>query len=159
MAKRLKNQKGQTAVEFTLMLPFFLLMFFTLLLFCLRVIYAELTLYAGFVGERAAMVGASDSDALTAARSILPGVDLDITRGGSSSTAVPGLTQSSSGDSSLTTTASYRLESILGQSGNKSLDSPLAKAVELQSHFGTVEFINCSQATQTDDNPVGSGSC
>lgn len=135
----LTNNRGQSAVEFMLVLPFFLLVVLSFLVFVMVVFSGQMTTYATFWGARAAVVHGEHEKA---SQAVLPRIDLSI-----------------SGGPNIKVTGSYTMTPLLGNAPGSVLDSPMAGAFDLKTTVKMHQFEAkaagaCSDLLY-DDNPIG----
>lgn len=158
------GQRGQSELEFMLILPFFLAVVFVLLTFVMLVFKGQMLTYATYLAGRTAAVKhpmfGANGDAEKAARQVLPGVNVSIGYGSSPLTA-PFMTMPERGGV-MTVTGSYPFRPLTGaiKAGSRSLDygAGLSSATTIEAkiqmhHFqspGMGASLMCN--TREDDN-------
>lgn len=139
--KRKLGNNGQSSIEFMLVLPWFLMLTFAIMLFAFRVVFAEMTLYSVFYGGRVATVGGSSSAVESAAQSVLPGSQINVSK-------VDGIKVK----------GKYQVNPLIKKSEMESLNSPLSETEIFKKEIKFPLFVTCTSASANEDNPVGNGS-
>lgn len=127
---RHSNQRGQSEIEFMLILPFFLAVVFALLTFVMLVFKKQMLTYATFMGGRTAAVhpaSKASDEAREAARRVMPGVNLSVD-----------LPSTPSGAGPMTIQGRYWMDPLARAAEKSSLDGGMSSGnnleVDLQMH-------------------------
>ena len=141
MKQALISHKGQSSVEFTLILPFFFGVLFVVLTFVLMAALGQMALYGTFMAARVDSVG---GDAQAIASEILPGLQVN------SRDNLPFTTS--------TMTGSYQMKHFL-TTGTRALYNPLREYLNMTVNVDYYKWPQGVTATEIscdeDDNPIG----
>ncbi|MFH1652746.1 MAG: TadE family protein [Pseudomonadota bacterium] len=130
-----KNQKGQVAVEFSLILPLLFGVLFVVVSFAMRLILSEMTLYTAFMAGRVAAVGGEPQAAAT---DIMPGF------------TVTDSPPNSSGPGDFTLRGQYKMMPFL-TSGGGALSNPLNAFLDIKSAVAMYRWPVCTTDTDGDN--------
>jgi hypothetical protein len=129
----LRNERGQSEVEFAIVLPLFLGIVFAVLTFAMMMILNEMTYYATFIAARVASVGGSGAQ--IAAAEILPGIEVGEMGGTPDEVSMHGR---------------YRMRGFL-TGGGGALKNPFADDLELTTQVALHRWSTC---TNEGDNTL-----